>query len=299
MTHKKYSIGKPLIASLIILGSSLEAKTISVDTYPEKIDSTYVDKFGMPRCVDGTKDSVLFFWDEKDHYVRDVQAITLSQLNSKSEYPTDTCSRWQDIVERIGIFGKKKLEANAKSFAGVDFDERTISALVQLQSGASVYLPNSNVKDFVDTHKITKIDQELNRQLTSYYGHGFASLVYKQVLDSIPKNKIFLDQVSAYAKSLSQNYQKAEIAERFKNRTAVFITGYMYDPVANNRTKDISDFFTSHGIDYKQIVPKPMGSVRENAAYIAQELRALLAMNKNLILFAISKGVPEVFGALS
>ena len=214
-----------------------------------------------------------------------------------NELPTvwqDFKFKWDKDLYKKKITIKKKGEK--KSF----FDESNIhpglppqivSALKQIHHGASVLRSEDEFSagQFVQKHKISEFTDELNKSLTQKYGVGFASEVFKYLLEQRPST----NQIQ---KLVHNNLDASHEAQ--EKVTFIIARGYAHTVMGNDLFRYLKDDLGLLGYEVIMAETDAFGRLEQNEEIMYQLVNDQIKQGKKVVLIGTCVGLVSSLGAL-
>lgn len=252
------------------------------------------ESYAVQDCIELEYGTNLFlFWDSKDRYSREIRYRILKEPCSQSKY----------YASKPGIY--KKIPASGK-IPYVGLSRRTLSELDQIRRGANEILyPYPTGETYLRHMPIYDFTVETNRILTQKYGHGFAQEVYQAWVGFQGNNRTTQDLLFSRFQELramdilarNQSMMKANS----KGAVLAIALGLNWEEEPNEDTKDyIVDFFDlirELGIQSQVLHRHRYGTIEENHALLVAQLRDILSSGRDVVLYGLSKGAPEILSA--
>jgi len=252
-----------------------------------------VNDGGMPTCWFTENTALSFEWDNRtDHYQRNLKAYPVGNT-------LDDCNSSPSLIERYrGV----PIGGNSAKIFGKTVPSFLQSAFDQVSNGGTVYRTEATAKEYLKNHPISIWKLSTNRDLTDKFGVGFASMLYKEYLESNSVNSGFARDVDQYLKN---SKRKERLVQRSANTTFVVVPGIGNDfsktaEAGDVGMKEIKDDLISLGIRVKAIQTELYPSdLTENIRRIREELKNNLQSGSDVVLIVNSRGVAETLTAIA
>ena len=250
------------------------------------------DKAGMPRCLSNTTGrELIFVWDERDHYQREVFALDTATYKPLREKKF-SCAKLPALVSDTDVPQLYLVKKEDKTIAGFDLtDSRLQKAFDQIRIGGNHFREENDAKEFVSKRPNLEFTRELNRKLTPMYGVGFVSEIYGAALDARPENKKFIGLVDDIIKK-----KKLKIPAK---RTVIYVKGLFQELKSSQKYDALIDHLKGLGIEVVVVQTLSSNGTRANVFAILEVLERQLAKGKNVVMISLSKGGLESLAALS
>ena len=157
-----------------------------------------------------------------------------------------------------------------------------------------------SIDDALGESGIDPSDGERLKDLSDSFSPDFATLVFVSALYSEPRNRRLQDAFHETVESFEESSMKEYADSAVQSYLIAFVPGYRYvrKPETGADFARQRALMDDMGFETTLIETNGMGLVEENAEMIAEALRGLSGLDKDLILVSASKGGPEVALAL-
>ncbi len=244
-----------------------------------------------PRCLvgAGVRSNLFFRWNDADRYARTMEV-------RRDRRP---CSAWRAVVREPA--GWTALPMGATHALGRPLPVRLGDELEQVRRGANELRAADLDEESVLDGPFTV---DANQGLTARFGHGFTGEVYARSITSQPQNQgahAFLERSMRAQLAVDEAVANAAMQRIGKGVVVLVSMGYGWDETVDEDTvgyvKDFIQTVQALGADVEVMERNTYGGLAENAALLAPKVRAHLAAGKDVILFGLCKGSPELYAA--
>jgi hypothetical protein len=247
-----------------------------------------------PRCLVIESGLHVFLrWNDADRYARTIEATRDER----------SCADWRTVV-REREQGWVVVEDDDRAIFGTPLGPDLVADLAAIRDGA-------NVTDGATVDEVAAaiaarggFTLEDNIALTDRYGHGFVGAVYQRTVFAEPKNAWafqVLERDMARTVALGEAAALQEMKAKSPNLVVMVSMGAGWGHVVDEHTVPyVRDFITtvkSIGVDVDVLERDIFGDVEENAARLQQKVEQYLDSGKDVVLFGLCKGSPELFAA--
>ncbi|MCB9091074.1 MAG: hypothetical protein H6621_11470 [Halobacteriovoraceae bacterium] len=248
-------------------------------------------KGGLIQCIqfsDGNVGGLWFSWNKRQQYRRKISIYRVSSCRFPLEKYNTLASQYNRYRE---------------TYFGIQLPQVVMESLNQVEIGGNVWRVEKTAKEYLKHHPLPFYNIETNRVLTYRYGMGFASELFKEYINSDPRNnmtrKSFIDnyvnQVESTGNQNEENYSEYKIV-------IALGLGWSNDP---KYLEDLPyyvhmflDDMKSLGVDLEYVPVDPYGTTFENTQVIEKYLKDHIHDSQKIILMSLSKGAPELIRAL-
>lgn len=267
-------------------------------TFSEPLVYFERDDHDRPRCLvyPGKKQNLFFKWKGSDHYSREIYAKRSSR----------ECSEWRNVAD--DFTGWELFPKNTTQFQGLEITDKLRERMHTIRSGGRDFMPSFwSANDYLGLNPIREFTREKNIELTQAYGHGFAGQIYREWLLSQSKNAQMRDHLVEELKThLKLGNQKSiqHLKARASNTVLLVSMGLNWSDEVTEKTPDyVLSFLNSMkaigGIETKILKRPALGLLHDNIRILKPQIEAELASGKDVILFGLCKGAPEMLSAAS
>lgn len=262
--------------------TSLIKSAILVIAMTASASAQWKERF--PRhCIPLKNGNHLFLiWDENDHYSRDIKF-----------YETHlTCDHR----------GPK----SRRNLAELRLSPGTMDEIRQIQRGAQfIMIPAPTAEEYLKINPIIDFSLSTNRYLTLKYGHGFTQEIYRAWIMNRKQNTDVQARLSSFYnqfKNKSQAERNEDLRKNNPTRAVLLVAvGMNWKEVPDEDTQlYIHEFYktvNALGIESKILHRERYGTVPENAAMFEEQIRSTLASGRDVVLYGLCKGAPELLAA--
>jgi hypothetical protein len=258
------------------------------------------DSSVLPSCVSDFKSglSLRFRYSPADKYERRIWAnLSLFPCHSPMRSLRTTSPLLPDGSGWIRV----PLQADA--LYGVRLPRELKERIAQAQLGADVYRPPGRDASSI-AESLLDFSVEENRRLTRDYGNGFAGQVYRAWVEKQPQNiqghGVLMTELDRQI-SLGDERGVNSLAKKAGNTVLVVAMGIGWQSEITDSTPAyVSDFIrniSGLGLETRILSRPAFGTMEVNAQAIERQLRVLLESGKDVMLFGLCKGAPEVLAA--
>lgn len=247
-----------------------------------------------PRCFEVESGLNIFFrWDDADRYARTIEATRDAR----------SCFDWRGVV-RERQQGWVKVSDDDRSVFGSSFGNDIAADFAAIRDGANV-VDGASVDDvFKDVMARGGFTADENARLTARYGHGFVGAVYQKSVFAEPKNAWAFDVLErdmSRTVALGDAAARQEMQAKSKNLVVMVSMGLGWDETVDEHTvgyvKDFIETVKSIGVEVDVLERQTFGTVEENTTILQKKVDAYLEAGKDVVLFGLCKGSPELFAA--
>ena len=251
--------------------------------------------YDRPRClvVPGGEKNLFFKWKESDHYSREI----LAKVSSSD------CENWKWIKETK--LGWKPLSDTATTFEGIEITDQLKERLFTIRQGGRDFVPSYwSAKDYLQFNPIKEYTRATNIELTQKFGHGFSGAIYREWLLSQANNRSIRDQLVRDMKmhlGLGNKKSIEHLRSKMKNTVILVSMGLNWGDTINEKTPNyVIEFFDqmkSLGMQTKILKRNPLGLLHDNIRELEPQVLSEIKSGKDVILFGLCKGAPEIMAA--
>lgn len=296
---KNFLSKQSLIGACALFFLSAPALSLTLD----QVEITY-DSQGMPRCLEERGrfyNAVLFHWNSRYMYHREVRAIRLDRLHfAGRDEVSKHCGNWRALVDAIGASNQGiEVSEGAQEVYDFPLSPRVQSAFQQIRLGGNLYRPpHLDGSGFVEQNQLTHYDLEWNARLTRDYGPLFSAEVYAQVRERRPRNQLWKARVNEILQTPGDSLRERLRAELMQTEILI-APGYMEDP-GSSKVEWVRRQLQTAGVSASKFNYNSLDPIEENAVKIARQLvQWHETTTKNFVLVSASKGGPETLLALA
>ncbi|MBL7714119.1 MAG: hypothetical protein JNL01_01550 [Bdellovibrionales bacterium] len=249
---------------------------------------------GFRKCIPLESDRNLFLiWNESDLYAREI----------KYRISGHPCSNYSRVVNRRGLFKTLKPDQT-----DIHLSKRTLAELDQVRRGATEPLdPEMTAFQFIRKNPIYNFTVESNQVLTAKYGHGFSQDVYREWVRIQGPNAIVQDQLFSrfqQMQGMSREQRNQHLRQANPTNAVLLVAlGLNWEEEPNEDSRDyvvaFFDLVRSLGIDVKILHRERYGTLEVNHDLLVPQIRDVLSQGRDVILYGLSKGAPEILSAAS
>jgi hypothetical protein len=247
-----------------------------------------------PRCLETASGLNVFLrWNDADRYARTVEATRDDR----------SCASWRTVV-RERQQGWVVIHDDDRTIFGTPLSAELVADLAAIRDGANVV--DGATVDQVATDIIARggFTLEDNIALTDRYGHGFVGSVYQKTVFAERKNAWafeVLERDMARTVALGEAAALQEMQAKSQNLVVMVSMGAGWSHIVDEHTvpyvKDFIETVKSIGVEVDVLERDTFGDVEENAVHLQKKVEAYLDAGKDLVLFGLCKGTPELFAA--
>lgn len=252
----------------------------------------------LPLCISAFKGHFNLFlnYNSSEKYHRKIEGFLSRTPCSRNTAHFFNSNKFDHLPQYI-----RRIPEQPKYLFGAPLSVELQERFAQAQLGAMTYRSKEESADFfAQTYLSRGFTISDNIFLTKHYGHGFAGDVYRAWVNGQPRNqfakKILLERLSNFS-SAGNQAKGANYSQRKKTTLFVSMGIGWSSPPDRSSPQYVKDFLSLvQRLDLDVFISKrdPFGSLEKNIDTSAQELSQLLSQGKDVILFGLCKGAPEL-----
>lgn len=277
--------------------SSILFANVNQDEYQVVRDSK-----GMPRCVRDQSDhglAYLFLWDDRDLYKRDIYAVNLDDIPlSASENKYRNCTAWGVLTSKAAPHIDKiafRVDPEDREVGSFQLTEETLRSFELIRKGATLNHPYKTPEEFLSTKAKVTFNRALNREIAENFGMEFSIRIFERWILNNPTYAALDQHLSV---NLAQSAFPLSLRDRLAGLKILLVPGFM-QTASDERLQKVSQFLVAEGVSVEYAETQPSAPVTENGQRLQQQLWTRLGRGENLVVIAVSKGVPETLLAIS